>query len=301
MSEDDDAAVGKLCCASCGIAEVDDIKLKECDDCDLVKYCSDECEQDDKSHHKKACKERAAELRDEILFKQPESSHRGDCPICCLPVPLDAEKSIIQTCCSEIICKGCDHANKMREIEGKLSFKCPFCRRPVPREKRFRDKQRMKRLEVNDPVAMRYKGKDLCKKGEYDSAFGYLMKADHLGDVDAQYSLAGMYRKGHGVEKDEGMEMYHLEEAAIGGHPFARHNLGVHEWNNDNEERAVKHWIIAATQGDDGSIKALMLAFRRGLISKEEFAAALRANQAAVDATKSPQREAAEEFYRNAV
>jgi len=288
------------CCASCGIAEVDEIKLKKCDDCDLVKYCSDECEQDDKSHHKKACKERAAELRDEILFKQPESSHRGDCPICCLPMPLDAEKSIIQTCCSKIICEGCDHANKMREIEGKLSFKCPFCRRPVPREKRF-DKQGLKRIEANDPVSMREEGNAQYHKGCYFRAFGYLMKAAKLGDTEAHYQLAHLYHNGHGVEMDEGMETYHLEEAAIGGHPFARHNLGCHEWNNDNNERAVKHWIIAAKLGDDNSIKPLMDAFKIGLISKEEFAATLRANQAAVDATKSPQREAAEEFYRNAV
>jgi len=26
----------KMCCASCGVAEVDDIKLMECADCDLV-------------------------------------------------------------------------------------------------------------------------------------------------------------------------------------------------------------------------------------------------------------------------
>ena len=36
MSDDDASEVG--CCASCGIAEVDDINLKDCDDCDLVKY-----------------------------------------------------------------------------------------------------------------------------------------------------------------------------------------------------------------------------------------------------------------------
>jgi hypothetical protein len=70
------------CCASCGKAEVDDdIKLKDCDDCDLVKYCSDKCQKDHLTEHEKACKERAAELRDEILFRQPQSSHRGDCPI----------------------------------------------------------------------------------------------------------------------------------------------------------------------------------------------------------------------------
>jgi hypothetical protein len=39
-----------------------------------------------------ACKKRAAELRDEILFKQPENTHLGDCPICFLPLSLDLEK-----------------------------------------------------------------------------------------------------------------------------------------------------------------------------------------------------------------
>eukprot|EP00986_Skeletonema_menzelii_P008758 scaffold3801_cov150-Skeletonema_menzelii.AAC.8 len=38
----------------------------------------------------------------------------------------------------------------------------------------------------------------------------------------------------------------------------------------------------------------LMVAFKDGLVSKENLASALRAHQAAIDATKSPQREAAE-------
>ena len=37
-----------------------------------------------------------------------------------------------------------------------------------------------------------------------------------------------------------------------------------------------------------------MDAFKKGSVSKDELAAAVRAHQAAVDATKSPQREAAE-------
>jgi len=56
----------------------------------------------------------------------------------------------------------------------------------------------------------------------------------------------------------------------------------------------VKHWIIAATQGDDDSINNLIFAFKQGHVSKDDLAAALRAHQAAVDATKSPQREAAD-------
>jgi len=90
MSEDT-AADTSSSCASCGIAEVDELKLTECTDCDLVKYCSDACRRDHKSHHLRACKKRSAELHDELLFKQPESSHFGDCPICMLPLPLEKE------------------------------------------------------------------------------------------------------------------------------------------------------------------------------------------------------------------
>ena len=38
MSGRDDISKEVLpCCASCGIAEVDNVKLKQCDDCDLVR------------------------------------------------------------------------------------------------------------------------------------------------------------------------------------------------------------------------------------------------------------------------
>ena len=285
------------CCASCGIAEVDDIKLKKCDDCDLVKYCSIECQKYHKSHHKEACKKRAAELHDEILFKQPESRHLGDCAICCLPLPLDLSKTVMMACCSKAICEGCDHANKIREAETSLRPSCPFCRTAIPSTIDEADKMMMRRIEANDPVSMCQEGSEQYDKGDYISAFQYFTKAAELGDVEAHFKLSLLYHHGEGVEKDEGMETYHLEEAAIGGHPFARHNLGCHEWNNDNNERAVKHWIIAAKLGDDDSIKPLMAAYRVGFVSKDDLASTLRAHKAAVDATKSPQRDVAEEFY----
>ena len=40
LSEDNEADTTP-CCAYCGISEVDEVKLKECDNCDLVRYCSD--------------------------------------------------------------------------------------------------------------------------------------------------------------------------------------------------------------------------------------------------------------------
>ena len=60
----------------------------------------------------------------------------------------------------------------------------------------------------------------------------------------------------------------------------------------------MKHWIIAANLGHDKSIKQLKDCYAHGLVSKEDFAAALRAHQTAVNATKSLQREEAAEAAR---
>ena len=279
------------CCASCGIAEVDDIKLKDCDACDLVRYCSDKCQQDHRPQHEAMCKERAA--KDEILFRQPESSHFGDCQICLLPISLDTDNSFMMSCCSKLVCNGCLYANMRREFEGRLQHACPFCRQPQPKTQAEADRNEMRRIEANDPVAMQQLGSKRYREGDYGSAFTFYTKAAELGDVDAHCQLSTMYRKGEGVEKDEEKETYHLEEAAIGGHPLARYNLANNEWRNNNRiERAVKHYIIAANLGDDRSIKQLKECYAHGLVSKEDFAAALRAHQATVDATESPQREA---------
>jgi len=184
-------------------------------------------------------------------------------------------------------------------MEEKLERKCPFCREPTPATNEEADVKKMKRVEANDPIAICEVGKRCFHDGDYERAFGYLTKAAGLGGVDAHYNLTFLYRDGNGVEKDEKMELHHLEEAAIGGHPAARTSLANYEGRRGRDERAVRHLIIAATLGDDEAIKKLQLIFVRGIVSKdvfskENFAAALRAYQAAVDATKSPQREEAE-------
>ncbi len=290
-------SVDTSCCASCGVAEIDEMKLVSCDDCDLVRYCSDDCQQDHKSQHEEECKKRAAELRDELLFKQPESTHKGECPICCVPLPHDGDKATIYECCSKEICNGCVYADFARIREGVLKYACAFCREPIELEKKEYAKRRIKRVEANDPLAMRREGVDEYEKGNHNGAFKYIKKAAQLGDAEAHYQLSGFYLRGKGVEKDVEKKIYHLEEAAIGGHPTARYDLGILELTNDNPERAVKHIIIAAKQGHDDSTKELMDAFKDGLISKEDLAATLRAHQAAVDATKTPQRKVADVFF----
>ena len=280
-------------CASCGTAESDDIKLKKCTACYLVKYCSVKCQKEHRSKHKKECKKRAAELYDEILFKQPESNHFGDCPICCLPLSADKRNSILSSCCCKQICRGCDYANKKREIEGKLEEKCAFCRKASPDTDEDCIEQLMKRIEANDPVAICHMGTIRRGEGDYKTALDYWSRSAALGNVEAHYQLSNLYHEGKGVEKDEKRELHHLKEAAIGGHPEARDNLAILEGRNGQHNRAVKHFIIAANLGFDQSLQNLKFLYKHGRLSKEDFTAALRGYQAAIAAEKSPQREEA--------
>ena len=212
---------------------------------------------------------------------------------------LPQSKSCTHVCCSTVVCIGCEYAHQKRQFEQRLQLTCPFCREPVPNTKEEQIEHLVKRVEVNDPVAMRELGIAKRKAGAYSIAFEYLKKAVAQGDADAHYRLAYMYYVGQGVEKDKGKQIYHAEEAAIAGHPHARNDLWRMEKSNGNYERMVKHLIIAATQGNNEAIKSLMNAFKDGLVEKEDLAAALRAHKAAVDATKSPLREEADVFYRS--
>ena len=155
-----------------------------------------------------------------------------------------------------------------------------------------------KRVAVNDPLAFQQMGVRYYEEGDYDTAFGYFTKAAELGDADAHYFLSVLYQEGRGVEKNEEKEKIHSEEAAIAGHPIARYNLAIIEGCIGREKRemsylnrSVKHFIIAANLECNDSIQQLKHYYSAGWVSTEDFAAALRANQAAVDATKSPQRE----------
>ncbi len=277
-----------LCCANCGIAGVDDITLQGCTDCDLVKYCGDKCQENHREQHEE-CNKRKALLHDRKLFTQPDETHLEECPLCFLPLPIDPRKSGFYSCCSQYICMGCAHANRKSNINDN---RCPFCRESVNDEENR--KRNMKRVKANDPAAMKEMGGKCRVEGDYNAAFEYLSKAAELGDLDAHYRLGIMYWQGEAVEKNEEKTVYHFEKAAIGGHPGARHGLACIEGRNGNIERSVKHFIIGANLGDEKSMKALWTYYSRGNITKEDLDATLRSHHAAIDATKSEQREEAE-------
>ena len=161
----------------------------------LVKYCSVECDKNHRSQHKKACKKRLSEIRDDELFTQPDESHLGECPLCFLPLPLDLSKSKMNACCSKIICKGCSYANKKRANEAGLEQRCPFCRKS-PKSKGEAKKMAKERVKANDPDAILQMGARYDDVGEYGKAFEYLTKAAELGNMMAHYKLSLMYRGG---------------------------------------------------------------------------------------------------------
>src|SRR6056300_957233 len=147
-AKSEQVGTGEEVCAACGVAGVDDTKLKKCA-CNLVKYCSDGCQELHRPEHKKACEKKMAEIRDRDLFTQPDESHMGECPICCLPLSLDVTKSTMMGCCSKIICRGCDFANRKREMDEGMEKKCPFCREPIPKSEGKALKKVMGRIKKN--------------------------------------------------------------------------------------------------------------------------------------------------------
>ncbi len=261
--------------------KVDDIKSEEC-------YYE----------HGEECNERADELHDRKLFTHPDGSHLGECPLCFLPLPIDRDKYVFWPCCSEIICHGCLYAHCMSNLNDHAKARrCPFCREEADDDS-F-DKRMMKRIKANDLVALIEMGTKRIAEGDYVTAFEYLTRAAELEGMDAHYHLGYMYALGYGVEKDDGNAVYHWEKAAIGGHPMARHRLACADERNGNQERAVKHFIIAANLGDEDSMKELWKHYSAGNITKEDLDATLRTHQAAINAMKSAQRDAAEAVRKN--
>ena len=89
-----------LMCANCGKGEEGSNDLKACTACKMVKYCNRECQIVHRPQHKKECKKRAAELHDEKLFNEPPPPE--ECPICMLPLPLDACQVVYQSAVGRI-------------------------------------------------------------------------------------------------------------------------------------------------------------------------------------------------------
>ena len=281
-------------CANCGQeGGSDGVKLKNCNACLLVKYCGVDCQKAHRKQHKKACKERAAELKDERLYGQGHERPEGEfCPICTLAVPFPTGKhSLTNPCCMKMVCNGCVLAAHMMGIGNK----CEFCRTPQPEDEVQALKLLQTRVEKKDPDAMKYLGDQYMRglrglEEDVSRAVELWTEAADLGSAAACYQLGVAFITGKGVENNVERGVRFFEEAAMLGHPNARHNLGCFECERGNYDRAVRHFLISAKLGDEGSLEAIKKLFTRGSATKSQYAEALKGYQNAIEEMKSPDR-----------
>ena len=96
------------------------------------------------------------------------------------------------------------------------------------------------------------------------------------------------------MKKNKKMSEYHCKLAAIGGHDGCRNMLGNIEKKAGNMDRAMKHYMIAASAGNDNSLKKVGEGYKGGYVTKEEYAKTLRAFKVSQDEVKSEERRRAD-------
>ncbi|EJK62639.1 hypothetical protein THAOC_16738 [Thalassiosira oceanica] len=290
----DDGSAGV--CANCGKGSDAEgtVKLKNCTACRLVKYCSVDCQKAHRKQHKKACKQRAAELKDEQLYSQGLERAAGDfCPICTLPIQLPmSDHSLFMVCCMKRVCKGCVLA-----VQKRGMFDCAFCRAPLPDNDADMLAMVRARVGKKDPESINHLGEifnvGLGLQKDVRKAIKLWVEAAELGSVRALFNLGRAYDRGEGVQQDKAKGAEFYKKAAMQGHVESRLNLGCIEAEKGNYDRAVKHFLISAKLGYDDSVEAIKRFFMGGVATKEQHAEALKGYQDAVDEMKSHDRDEA--------
>jgi tetratricopeptide (TPR) repeat protein len=274
----------------------------------LVKYCNANCQKNHWPKHKIECKQRAAELRDEALFKDPPA--KEDCPICFLPMPkvlvscislppatilsvpiydfvIENERLVdmgmeatepmekYYACCGKTICRGCDYSF---DQSGNVR-RCPFCNsdRDCKTIEQQVDELR-RRVEANDPasiclLANSYHNGLNGFQEDHAKAIELYARAAELGSSQAHFFLGNICHEGGDLKKAK----FHIQAAAVAGHEGARCNLGTTEYESGNIERAIKHFTIAASSGCSTAMHNLQFFYKRGWVSRESINSSLAA------------------------
>ena len=287
-----------MICANCGKEGANNI----CAKCKQVKYCNAVCKKVHKKKHKKDCEEHvrlaaehAARLHEEKLFKQPPPEF-GDCPICFQRLPTLHTGSRYYLCCGKTICSGCIHAPLYDNQGNRVKKKCPFCRTPHPASDEEIVERTIKRVELEDPMAMLnhgnfYFGGLNGYSQDYNKALELWHRASELGLSKAFASIGYAYHNGQGVEVDKKKARYYYELAAMGGSVEGRYNLGCFERDAGNIDRALKHLMIAVGGGLNLSLERIKEMYSDGYATKEDYTKALQSYQVYLGEIKSVQRD----------
>ena len=125
------------------------------------------------------------------------------------------------------------------------------------------------------------------------------LKAGEIGCAKAYFNLGNAYYYGRGVTIDKKKARHYYDLAAMNGSVMARHNLGADEYEAGNDQRAMKHFILAARAGDKLSSDMVKEGYMAGIVTKEEYANTLRAYQKSQDEMKSEARDKALAYLNN--
>ena len=134
---------------------------------------------------------------------------------------------------------------------------------------------------------------------DYTKALELYHKAGELGHTTAHCNIGYAYNYGQGVEVDMKKANHYYKLSAIGGCTQARYNLGNMEVETGNMDRALRHYMIAAENGDNDSLKTIQRMCKDGRATKDEYAKALNAYQAYLDEIKSDDRDNAAAYNRD--
>jgi len=278
-------------CANCG-KEGKNGDMNNCNKCKSVKYCNAACKKKHRTKHKKACERRVAELHEEKQEHPPNE----ECPICLVPLPITANLSSFQSCCGKVVCHGCIYAMEM--ASGGRKDLCAFCRKPYTSSYDEEIERVNKLMERGNGMAF-YQLGGCYANGLYDTPQDYQkacqlwLKGGELGCATAYCNLGMYYERGMGGEAYKKKAKYYFELAAMGGDVDARSFLGRDEYRSGNQQRAIKHWIIAARAGEKKSLDVIKDLFMHGTVAKDEYASTLRAYHERQKEMKSDERDKA--------
>jgi TPR repeat protein len=171
--------------------------------------------------------------------------------------------------------------------------KCSFCKAVIVLTNKERVGQIMKRVMANDAGAIHELG---CYY--YNGEFGLLQdrakatelwtQAVKLGSSKAHYNLGIVYYEGADLKKAK----FYFGAAAVAGDEEARSKLGGIERSSGNVERAVKHWMIAASSECFRAMHTLTTCLESGYISREAINTTLAAYNVSCAKMRSEARDA---------
>ena len=231
-----------------------------------------------------------------------------DCPVCLVPLPLDGYDTVYWPCCGKRLCCAC--VNETRRATRVTNRKrvnnllppftidtCAFCRTVSYKDNAELIQRFETRIEKGDGraaynLAGRYRHGDNNFPRDEKKALQLYHRAADLGCISASGHLGFLYAFGEeGVERDTFTGRKFLETAVKEGSVDALYYLGCLEQGEGKMELALKCWRLAASAGDEGSMKNLQKAFSMKLLSKDVVEEALRMYQVACGEMISDERE----------